>query len=115
MEIFIPTLTEIEEIVERCLVKHLSSLAASKSETRNTQNDRIGLKEAIEITFLKESALYKLTMTDSIPYQKFGKRLVFSRNELESWVAERTVRRQSVEEIAVAQLAKVARKKINKY
>lgn len=77
--------------------------------------DRIGLKEAIEITGLKESALYKMTMKDSIPHKKFQKRLVFSRKELEAWVAERTVRKQSPEEIASQQLAKVARKKLNKY
>jgi excisionase family DNA binding protein len=83
-----------------------------KSESNKPQNDRIGLKEAIGIIGLKQSSIYKMTMTGTIPYEKFGKRLVFSRKQLEEWVQQRTVRKQSPEENASQQLAKVTRKKL---
>ena len=98
----------------------LVNLIASEVEARiqrkeyiEPQQDRIGLKEALKITGLKHSAIYKMTMNGGIPHEKFGKRLIFSRKELESWIKERTVRKQSPEEIATKHLAQVALKKIN--
>ncbi|HOU03464.1 MAG TPA: helix-turn-helix domain-containing protein [Bacteroidales bacterium] len=116
MVISIPTLTEIEEIVEKCLVKHLSNDYAllNKQGLSDPLQDRIGLNEAMEITGLKQSAIYKMTMQGTIPHEKFGKRLVFSRRELEAWMKEQTVRKQSPEDIASEHLAKVARKRLNK-
>jgi excisionase family DNA binding protein len=110
MEIIIPTLSEIEEVIEKCLDRRFSnSYLISQKEP---SQDRIGLKEAIEITGLKQSAIYKMTMQGAIPYEKFGKRLVFSRRELETWIQEKTVRKQSPEEIASQHLAAEARKKM---
>jgi len=102
-------------------VPELVNLIASEVEARlkkiehcELPQDRIDLQKASEIIGLKQSAIYKLTMTGAIPFKKYGNRLVFSRQELEAWMEERTIRKQSPEEIASQQLAKVARKRMHK-
>ena len=76
------------------------------------KSDRCNFKEALEITGLKQSAIYKMTMRGEIPHQKFGKRLVFSRKDLDVWINKRTVRKQSYKEIASLHLAKTAEERI---
>ena len=101
-------------------VSELVKLIASEVESRlhwkeptEPLQDRIGLEEAIEITGLKKATIYKLTMEGTIPHEKFRNgRLVFSRKELTTWTEQQTVRKQTPEEIAIAHLAKEARKKI---
>jgi excisionase family DNA binding protein len=115
MEISIPTLREIEEVVEKCLAKHFSSDSSLNGNQRCKEplQNRIVIKEAIEITSLKKATIYKLTMKGTIPHEKFRNgRLVFSRKELTLWMEQQTIRKQSPEEIATAHLAKEARKKI---
>ncbi len=108
-------------ILTQIPVHELVNLIASEVEARihksalkEIPQDRIGLKETMEITGLKQSAIYKMTMHNTIPHQKFGKQLVFSRRELEEWMKEKTVRKQSPEDIASEHLAEAARKRINK-
>jgi predicted DNA-binding transcriptional regulator AlpA len=116
MDIKIPSLEEIEATIEKCLSKHLLA-HSSYSDSRKINDsllDRIGLNEAMEITGLKQSAIYKKTMQGDIPNKKFGKKLIFSRRELEIWMDQNTVRKRTPEEIASKQLAKIARKRINK-
>ena len=74
--------------------------------------DRISLYEAIQITGLQKSAIYKMTMASIIPHEKFGKRLVFSRKELLSWVEERITRKQSPDETVMKHLQKGAKKRL---
>ena len=115
MEIFIPTLSEIEQVFEKCLAKHFLSDSSLNGNQRCKEplQDRISIKEAVEITGLKKATIYKLTMEGTIPHDKFRNgRLVFSRKELTLWLEQQTVRKQSPEEIAIAHLAKEARKKI---
>lgn len=76
--------------------------------------DRINLKEVMAITGYGDDAIYKMTMKGTIPHKKFGKKLVFSRKEILQWMQERTVHKQSPEDLASEHLAKVARKRINK-
>ncbi len=85
-----------------------------KAATSEPLSDRIDIHQAANLISLKRSVIYKLTMSGAIPFKKYGNRLVFSRQELEAWMAERTVRRKSPEEIASQQLAKVARKRMHK-
>ena len=53
--------------------------------------DRINLTEACNITGLSKAAVYKLTSSKKLPHLKFGRRLVFSRRALVSWVEANTV------------------------
>ena len=55
-----------------------------KSTTPNLTGNSI-LEEALKITGLSISALYKKTMDKAIPFKSFGNRIIFSRRELKEW------------------------------
>ncbi|HUS87498.1 MAG TPA: helix-turn-helix domain-containing protein [Bacteroidales bacterium] len=101
----------VAELVEKIASEVTARL--QKAEKIDPLPDRITLKEAKQITTLQESAIYKLTSTGKIPHAKIGKRLIFSRVELDAWMKERTVRKGSSEKQASDNLAKSARKKGN--
>lgn len=103
---------DLQTAIKSCLQESIEEL--KNLSTKEEKTDRCTLLDAIEITGLKSSALYKLTMSGVIPHEKFGKRLVFSRKELDEWMKKRTIRKQSPEEIAIQHLAKVAKRKMNK-
>ncbi|MGV3538381.1 MAG: helix-turn-helix transcriptional regulator [Rufibacter sp.] len=73
--------------------------------------DRCNLEEALEITGLSKSKIYKLTSAGAIPVKTFGtRRLVFSRKELLAWVESKTTDKKDTSGIELA-LAKSARNK----
>jgi predicted DNA-binding transcriptional regulator AlpA len=74
--------------------------------------DKIFLDEAVEQTGLSKPQFYKMTMLGEVPHGKYGKRLVFSRKELTSWMELRTIRKQSPEETATKHLQKEAAKRL---
>ena len=99
-------------------VPELVDLIASEVEARINRyefkeppEDRIGLNEAIELTRISRSALYKLTMNGKVPHEKCRSRLIFSRKELQGWIDAQTFRKHSVEEVVSNQLQTVANKK----
>lgn len=69
--------------------------------------DRCTFKEAIQITGLSESALYKMSSKSEIPCEKYGKRLIFSRKALDQWMRDRTTSPLSITD----QIAESARKR----
>lgn len=74
--------------------------------------DRLTLEEAMTLTGLTRSSLYKLTMLNGIPFSKYGKRLIFSRRDLNEWIQNRTVPAMSAEsEMAARMTLSTARKK----
>lgn len=80
---------ELREEIKSVLfeaMEELKSLPVPEPEP-----DEITLAEACEITGLGKSSIYKLTMSNEIPYSKFGKRLFFSRKQLTAWMQERTI------------------------
>jgi excisionase family DNA binding protein len=76
--------------------------------------DRIELLEACEITKQSKSQIYKLTMLNEIPFQKYGKRLVFSRKSLLTWMEKRTISTPSAGDVMENRLAKSAKKHLKK-
>ena len=76
--------------------------------------DRIELLEACEITKQSKSQIYKLTMLNDIPFQKYGKRLVFSRKSLLAWMEKRTNSAPEAVDVMTDRLAKSAKKHLNK-
>ena len=72
--------------------------------------DRIELPDACKITGLQKSTIYRLTSEKRIPFQKFGKRLLFSRTALDAWIQTRTISAQE----APSTLTEIARKKVRK-
>ena len=101
---------DLHAAIKNCLIESIEEI--KNLPTQEEKPDKCTLSETVEITGLKSSALYKLTMAGTIPHEKFGKRLVFSRKELEFWMRERTVRKQSPEEIVSQHLANVAKQRI---
>lgn len=79
--------------------------------------DRIDLDEACIVLGTKDkpaskAQVYKLTMLNRIPHQKFGKRLIFSRKELNAWMNQRTTTKQNPEETAINHLKEQATKRL---
>lgn len=105
-------LNDLEQIVKKCLSDALKEVIAQPAKSEKIE--KCDITEVSEITGLRKSAIYKLTMMDSIPHLKFGKRLVFNRSEVEAWLNERTVRKNSPDEIATLALSKAASKKLRK-
>lgn len=76
--------------------------------------DKIGMEEATKILSLTKSSIYKLTMTNSIPFYKMGKRLFFSRTALLDWMESRTVLNLEPEKTMASQFAtKMCKRKLN--
>lgn len=96
------------------------SVAEIKSiPTQEPLPDRIGLDEArIELGTKERPAskgqVYKLTMLNAIPYQKFGKRLVFSRKALIEWMESRTISTSKDTEIITGRVSEAAKKHLKK-
>jgi excisionase family DNA binding protein len=104
---------DLQAVIKSCLKEAVREI--NEIPKKAELIDRINLNEAIEITGLKKPTIYKLTMEGTIPHEKFRNgRLVFSREELMFWMEANTTRSQTPEGIATEQLAKVARKKLNK-
>jgi excisionase family DNA binding protein len=76
--------------------------------------DRCTLPAACEITGLSQSAIYKMSMDGTIPKEKYGKRLVFSRKALNEWMENRTISAPSASEVMENRLAKSAKKHLQK-
>jgi len=71
--------------------------------------DRIIIDEVCNITGLRKPTIYKMTSTGEIPCFRIGQgRLVFSRSELKKLMEARTIRKQSLEQIATNQLQTAA-------
>jgi len=73
--------------------------------------DRVTLDEACEITGFSKSQIYKMSMLHQIPAAHFGKRLIFSRNELLKWIDKRTISICSIDAVISEYLAKSAKKR----
>jgi len=102
---------EIEELIAASVRKGLESFS---KQTPDLLSDRISLDEACEITGLLKPTIYKCTMGKNIPFQKFGKRLVFSRKELLEWMKSRTISPDSIIETIDMNLQKSAKKHLKK-
>ncbi|WP_018479361.1 helix-turn-helix domain-containing protein [Pontibacter roseus] len=84
-------------------IKHINNQTPPKP-------DRCSFDEALEITGLSKSKLYKLTASKEVPHKRYGNRLIFSRKELANWVEEQTVEKSSNDSI-LALAASAKRKK----
>lgn len=79
--------------------------------------DKIGFNEAVlhcnnQGIKLSDSKARKMCMDGEMPtIGRFGRRLVFSRKQLDNWIESQTVKIVSPNDVMVNQLAKVARNK----
>lgn len=77
----------LSEIVSETLSQHIKTTALSREKLPDKIMD---VDEVSEITGLKKSVIYKMTHKRELPFKKYGKRLVFSRRELQNWVDAKT-------------------------
>ncbi len=80
------------------------------------QFDKITFDEAIlylreQGIPMKRSQLYKLTAEKKLPCERFGKRLVFSRQALNQWIESKLVKKLPENEVMTRHLAYEAGKK----
>lgn len=111
-EFILTTPEQLDEIVQRAIRK---SLPVKKEEKPRQFPDTCSMEQAIEFLAehgyrLSKSKLYKLTSTRQIPFRYFGRRLVFSREELLAWVERQTVSGDNTAEVLLS-LAESARRK----
>jgi len=111
-DIIVTTAEQLKQVVVQALTKFLPM---KEKESSGIPPDTCSLMQAI--AFLKEngyelskSKLYKLTSSGQIPFRHFGRRLIFSREELLEWVKRETVSRSDSSEVLLT-LAKSARNK----
>jgi len=105
MELIVTTADQLSTLIQSAVKR-----ALAPQTTPPPKPDRCTFDEALEITGLSKSKLYKLTSSKEIPHKHYGSRLVFSRKELTDWVEEQTVEKSSDDATAV--LAASARRKM---
>jgi len=101
---------ELQTVIKDCLRDAIAEIKTIPEP--EPIPDRCTLPEACQITGLSKSLLYKMSMDGTIPREKYGKRLVFSRKTLNEWVKTRTVQLSTPEQIMSDRLAQSAKKKI---
>lgn len=105
MELIVTTAEQLNSIIFNAV-----SRALNKKPEPQQLPDRCGFGDALEITGLSKSKLYKLTASNEIPHKRFGSRLIFSRKELLTWLESQTVDKHDSSEVHLA-LARSARRK----
>jgi excisionase family DNA binding protein len=112
MENMILTPVSVLELVN--LIADEVEVRINRPEHIEPPQDRISLHEACLLTGSSKSQIYKQTMQGSIPFQKFGKRLVFSRKAVLDWMESHTVSTPTAGNIMADRLSASARKGLKK-
>jgi len=84
---------------------------------KETVPERLNLQEASEYLGVSKSYIYKLTHTRMIPFNKFGKRIIFFTKELDEWIKQNALRvktREELEREASEYIMLGARRKLNR-
>jgi hypothetical protein len=105
---------DLEEIIRECVRE---AIIATQPPKQEPIQDRITIKEVKQMTGNDESWIYKHTMKtspDPLPYEKFGKRLYFSRRRIQDYIDRHTKSVPGYEKIITESLAKAARKRLVK-
>lgn len=100
---------DLQVIIKNCLRDAVAEIKAIPDPPKLP--DRCTLPEACDITGLSKSAIYKLCMDNVIPYEKYGRRSVFSRKKLHSWMEARTISPPSPDQVMTDRLSNSAKKK----
>ncbi len=87
---------ELEALIENSIRKVLCEIPLSSQPKSNFGSDLLCIAEASKYLNLAIPTLYGLVSNKIIPHMKKGKKLYFSRQELEEWI--RSGRRKTVTE-----------------
>lgn len=109
-KIILTTREELKEIILEVLQEHFPR------EEKAEPSDTLSIEEALE--FLKDNGystskatIYKFTSQNSIPYGRYGKRLVFSRKSLLKWAKDQVIDMSENNEGILAVIKSANRKK----
>ena len=118
--IILTTPDQLQHYIGQAVEAIIPKLADFRRRNEAKQTDNLTLAEAVD--YLAElgapttkSALYNLTFRGQIPHRKIGRRTVFSRRELQSWIESRTVRPSDAKREAVHRIAQSATRKLARY
>lgn len=104
---------EVREELRSCLGDFINQIRQLPAQPE--KQDRIDFQEALKHfqergIILSESKLRKLCMTKSVPHLgRFGRRIVFSRKQLDEWIETMTVKPTYPEVEMTGRLQKAAR------
>ena len=97
---------EFKALIKECLEEVFEPLLKNLKPER----DLVDLTEITKYLNLSKSHIYKLSSNGEIPYRKFGKRLYFSKKEIDEWILKSSVHRRTTEDLANEYLLKNKRK-----
>ena len=96
----------------------LEKIQQDISDIKNSiaaQKEVVTMDGAVLVTGLKESYLYKLSATGEIPCSKpLGKRLYFSRSQLEAWLMSRPVKSSAAIDTEAATFVTLKKRRVAK-
>lgn len=91
MNLIIITQEDLAIIVKNAVKEAIVLLAPQNEKPKMNLTFNEGLKFLNENSYkLSQSQLYKKTMDNSVPCSRFGRKVVFRRDELEAWAASRS-------------------------
>lgn len=91
----IPEAGNVAIIISASDLKDIFDKEDSKTQGRNKNTERMNFREALnfineELGFkYSESSLYKNAMDNSVPVGRFGRQLVFSKDDLIKWAEKK--------------------------
>lgn len=114
-EFILTTPEQLDEIVQKAIKKVLPT---KKEESPQRIPDTCSVEQALSFLLergykLSKSKLYKMTANKLLPFRYFGRRIIFSRDELLKWIEKQTVPSSNADETLLA-IAQSARNKTRK-
>ena len=114
--IIITSPAQLQTIISDAVNAILPKLADFRRKNEPVETDGMNVDAAAR--FMTEqgipttrATLYNLIFKESIPYKKFGRRVVFSKRELLAWIESRTEHREDRRTAATLRLAESANRK----
>lgn len=114
--VIVTTPAQLQSIISDAVNAILPKLADFRRKNEPVETDGMTVEAAAR--FLTEqgvpttrATLYNLVYKNTIPYKKVGRRTVFSKKELLTWIDSRTVHSEDRRAAAVARLAESANRK----
>lgn len=111
--VIVTTPAQLREIVADEVSAILPKLADFRRKNEPVETDGMTVEDAAR--FLTEqgipttrATLYSHVYKDTIPYKKFGRRIVFSKKELLAWIEARTTRPEYKRTAAALRIAQSA-------
>lgn len=107
--VYIVEQDEFKTIIKESVYEALEAFQKQKAPLM--QRDRCNLIEAAEYLGVSKSQMYKYTSHSDVPYHKFGKRLFFSRKELDDWITRTGKHFKAMDEQVMEHLAFLEKKR----